>query len=60
MVKRITMLFGAVFVVVGVFGFMVPGGMQMGDPAKPEDAALFKERSPNTYLDNMPWSRPAS
>jgi hypothetical protein len=33
MVKRITMLFGAVFVVVGVFGFMVPGGMQMGDPA---------------------------
>lgn len=33
MVKRITMLFGAVFVVIGVLGFTVPGGMQMGDAA---------------------------
>jgi len=33
MVKRLAMLFGAVFIVVGVLGFTVPGGMQMGDPA---------------------------
>jgi|SRR5947208_3119363 len=33
MVKRIAMLFGAVFIVVGVLGLIVPGGMQMGDPS---------------------------
>ncbi|SRR5689334_18321485 len=42
MVKRLTMLFGAVFVVVGVLGFMVPGGMQMGDVANaPKLLGLF-------------------
>jgi len=42
MVKRLTMLFGAVFIVVGVLGFTVPGGMQMGDPATaPKLLGLF-------------------
>lgn len=35
MVKRIAMLFGAVFLVVGVLGFTVAGGMNMGDAANP-------------------------
>lgn len=37
MVKRIAMLFGIVFIVVGILGLIAPGGMQMGDmntPAK--------------------------
>jgi len=42
MVKRLTMLFGAVFIVVGVLGFTVPDGMQMGDPATaPKLLGLF-------------------
>jgi len=42
MVKRLTMLFGAVFIVVGVLGFTVAGGMQMGDPASaPKLLGLF-------------------
>jgi len=42
MVKRIAMLFGAVFIVVGILGFMVPGGMQMGDVANaPKLLGLF-------------------
>jgi hypothetical protein len=42
MVKRLAMLFGAVFIVVGVLGFAVPGGMQMGDPANaPKLLGLF-------------------
>ena len=42
MVKRLAMLFGAVFIVVGVLGFTVPGGMQMGDPANaPKLLGLF-------------------
>jgi len=42
MVKRLTMLFGAVFIVVGVLGFTVSGGMQMGDPATaPKLLGLF-------------------
>lgn len=35
MVKRVAMLFGVVFIIVGVLGFTVPGGMQMGDAANP-------------------------
>jgi hypothetical protein len=31
MVKRIALVFGVVFLLVGVLGFTVPGGMQMGD-----------------------------
>jgi hypothetical protein len=42
MVKRIAMLFGAVFIVVGILGFTVPGGMQMGDVANaPKLLGLF-------------------
>ena len=35
MVKRVAMLFGAVFILVGVLGFVTPGGMQMGDVVNP-------------------------
>lgn len=35
MVKRVAMLFGVVFIILGVLGFTVPGGMQMGDATNP-------------------------
>src|SRR4051812_20176578 len=35
MAKRVAMLFGVVFVLVGVLGFVTTGGMQMGDVANP-------------------------
>lgn len=35
MVKRVAMLFGIVFILVGVLGFFTTGGMQMGDAANP-------------------------
>jgi len=35
MVKRVAMLFGAVFILVGVLGFVTTGGMQMGDALNP-------------------------
>ena len=35
MVKRIAMLFGVVFIVVGILGLVAPGGMQMGDVNNP-------------------------
>ncbi len=42
MVKRIAMLFGVVFLVVGILGFTVSGGMQMGDAANaPKLLGLF-------------------
>jgi hypothetical protein len=42
MVKRIAMLFGVVFLAVGLLGFTVPGGMQMGDAANaPKLLGLF-------------------
>lgn len=42
MVKRIAMLFGVVFAVVGLLGFTVTGGMQMGDAANaPRLLGLF-------------------
>ena len=50
MVKRLTMLFGAVFIVVGVLGFTVPGGMQMGDPA---NAPMLLGLFPVNLLHNV-------
>lgn len=42
MVKRIAMLFGVVFLLVGILGFTVPGGMSMGDAANaPKLLGLF-------------------
>jgi hypothetical protein len=35
MVKRIAMLFGVVFLLVGILGLLAPGGMNMGDAANP-------------------------
>ena len=35
MVKRVAMFFGIVFILVGVAGFTVTGGMQMGNAANP-------------------------
>lgn len=35
MVKRVAMFFGILFILVGLAGFAVPGGMQMGDAANP-------------------------
>jgi hypothetical protein len=50
MVKRVAMLFGVVFIVVGVLGFTVPGGMQMGDAANaPKLLGLF----PVNLLHNL-------
>jgi len=34
MVKRIAMLFGVVFILVGILGFFAPGGMSMGMDGK--------------------------
>ena len=42
MVKRIAMLFGVVFLLVGILGFTVVGGMNMGDAANaPKLLGLF-------------------
>ena len=35
MVKRVAMFFGIVFILIGIAGFTVTGGMQMGDAANP-------------------------
>ena len=35
MVKRVAMLFGVVFLLVGILGLVSPGGMAMGDAANP-------------------------
>ncbi len=35
MVKRTAMIFGVVFLLIGIFGSALHGGMQMGDPAAP-------------------------
>jgi hypothetical protein len=35
MVKRVAMIFGVVFILVGLLGFTAPGAMTMGDPAHP-------------------------
>ena len=35
MVKRVAMIFGVVFILVGLLGFTVSGGMAMGDPTHP-------------------------
>lgn len=50
MVKRVAMLFGVFFLIVGVLGFTVPGGMQMGDAANaPKLFGLF----PVNVLHNL-------
>ena len=50
MVKRVAMLFGVVFIIVGVLGFTVPGGMAMGDAANaPKLLGLF----PVNLLHNL-------
>ena len=50
MVKRVAMLFGVAFLIVGVLGFTVPGGMQMGDAANaPKLFGLF----PVNLLHNL-------
>jgi hypothetical protein len=50
MVKRVAMIFGVVFIIVGVLGFTVPGGMQMGDAANaPKLLGLF----PVNLLHNL-------
>jgi len=42
MVKRVAMLFGIVFLLVGILGFTVVGGMNMGDAANaPKLLGLF-------------------
>jgi hypothetical protein len=42
MVKRVAMIFGVVSLIIGVLGFTVPGGMQMGDAANaPQLLGLF-------------------
>jgi hypothetical protein len=42
MVKRVAMIFGIVFVVVGILGFISPGGMSMGaEPAAGMLLGLF-------------------
>jgi hypothetical protein len=42
MVKRVAMVFGAVFLLVGILGLIAPGGMQMGaDPAPATVLGLF-------------------
>ena len=42
MVKRVAMIFGVVFLLVGILGFTVPGGMAMGDAATaPKLLGLF-------------------
>jgi len=35
MVKRVAMIFGVVFILVGLLGFTATGGMAMGDPTHP-------------------------
>jgi hypothetical protein len=50
MVKRVAMLFGVIFIIVGVLGFTVPGGMAMGDAANaPRLLGLF----PVNLLHNL-------
>ena len=50
MVKRVAMIFGVVFILVGLLGFTVSGGMQMGDPANaPKLLGLF----PVNLLHNL-------
>jgi hypothetical protein len=50
MAKRVAMLFGVVFILVGVLGFVTPGGMQMGDAANaPKLLGLF----PVNVLHNL-------
>lgn len=42
MVKRVAMIFGVVFLLVGILGFTVPGGMAMGDAsAAPKLLGMF-------------------
>jgi hypothetical protein len=42
MVKRVAMVFGAVFLLVGILGLIAPGGMQMGaDPAPATVLGMF-------------------
>lgn len=50
MVKRIAMLFGIVFIVVGILGLVAPGGMQMGDVNNP---AKFLGLFPINLLHNV-------
>jgi hypothetical protein len=50
MVKRIAMLFGIVFIIVGVLGFTVPGGMQMGDAS---NAPMLLGLFPVNLLHNL-------
>jgi Domain of unknown function (DUF4383) len=50
MVKRVAMIFGVVFIILGLAGFLVPGGMQMGDAANaPKLLGLF----PINLLHNL-------
>jgi len=50
MVKRVAMVFGVVFIIIGVLGFTVPGGMAMGDAANaPKLLGLF----PVNLLHNL-------
>lgn len=50
MVKRIAMLFGVVFLVVGALGLAASGGMQMGDPKNP---AMLLGLFPINLLHNV-------
>ncbi|MEX2152466.1 MAG: DUF4383 domain-containing protein [Gemmatimonadaceae bacterium] len=43
MVRRVAMIFGIVFLLVGILGFISPGGMEMGaDPAPAKLLGLFE------------------
>jgi hypothetical protein len=50
MVKRVAMIFGLVFILVGLLGFTVPGGMQMGDV---ENAPKLLGLFPVNVLHNL-------
>lgn len=50
MVKRVAMIFGVVAIIIGILGFTVQGGMQMGDAANaPQLFGLF----PINLLHNL-------
>jgi hypothetical protein len=50
MVKRVAMIFGVVAIILGVLGFTVQGGMQMGDAA---NAPLLFGLFPINLLHNL-------
>jgi hypothetical protein len=50
MVKRVAMVFGVIFLLVGALGLVATGGMQMGDPRNP---AMILGMFPVNLLHNV-------